>query len=422
MKRWLQRISLGLFGFIILALVFIFIRSTFTGRVDETALKLERANIPPGANAYDVLQTATNHFWWPDNRSQRLSELAHDTNWDDNLATTVLATNREALAGWDAAVKLPDLQVPEVSTFNDLLPYLSDWKRLALLAQVRENVLLHDGREQEAFNQIVNEIQIGRRMENSHGVLIVYLVGVAVESLGLNQLQHWVGKVHLSANQLKDYIRQIEPESGAEAAAFANAIKVEYQMNISTLDAMRQGKLTNSDTGEGFPSHGMVWPLFDFRQTQSLFAKGALILVDAAPRNYKDVNLSELESRSGTASLLLSGNPIGEIFYYMLMPTLASSLEKKSKIDVQLRATQTILALRAYQLTHGKLPENLNALVPEFLDKLPVDAFNGQPLHYSAEKKIIYSVGRNLKDDGGDDRSNAGPGQNHLDLVCEFAF
>ena len=425
MKKWFQKIGLGLFGFIILALVFIFIRSTMTGRVDETGLKLERANIPPGANAYDVLQTATNHFWWPewpDNQSQRFSELAFDTNWDGNLAAMVLATNREALAGWDAAVKLPNLQVPQVSTFIDWLPYLAEWKKLAQLAQVRENVLLHNGQEQEAFDQIVNEIQIGRRMENSHGVLIVYLVGVSVESLGLNQLQHWAGKVHLSPSQLEGYIRQIEPEPGAEAAAYANAIKVEYQVQISTLDAMRRGQFTNSETGGVFPSYGWIWPLFDFRQTRSMFAKGALTLVKAAPRNYKDVNFSELESRPGTASMLLSGNPIGEILYYMMMPALSKSFEKKSKLDVQVRATQTILALRGYQLTHGKLPENLDALVPEFLDKVPVDAFNGQPLHYSAEKKIVYSVGQNLTDDGGADRFNTDPDRSRLDLVFAFDF
>ena len=422
MKKWLQRISLGLFGFIILALVFIFIRSTYNGRVDDTGLKLERANIPAGANAYDVLQTATNHFWWPDNQRERLSELAHDTNWDGNLAATVLATNREALAGWDAAAKLTDLQVPGISTIYDLRFYLQDWKKFAMLAQVRENVLLHSGQEQEAVDQIVNQIQIGRRMENSRGDLIVYLVGDAVESLGLNQIQHWAGKVHLSPSQLKDYIRQIEPAPGAEAAAFANAMKVEYQVNISTLDAMRQGKLTNSVAGEDPPIHGWVWPIFDFRQTQSLFAKGTLTLVEAAPHYYKDIDLSQLESLRGTTSILLSGNPIGEIYYDMLMAALGGkSAEKKCEMDVQLRTTQTIIALRAYQLTHGKLPENLDALVPEFLDKVPVDAFDGQPLHYSPDRKIVYSVGQNLKDDGGND-SRPGPSNRPLDIVYKFDF
>ncbi len=33
-------------------------------------------------------------------------------------------------------------------------------------------------------------------MENSHGELIVYLVGTAVQAMGLNQMQHWSGKAH----------------------------------------------------------------------------------------------------------------------------------------------------------------------------------------------------------------------------------
>jgi hypothetical protein len=418
MKKWSQRISLSLFGIIILALVFVFIRSTYNGRFDDSGLELARANIPHGANAFDVLQSATNQLWWPDNQNLRLTELANDTNWDGKMAELVLATNREALAAWDAAVKLPDLQVPEVSSFDELMPYLGDWKTFARVAQVRQNILLHDGKDQEAFDQIISEIKIGRRMENSGGNLITYLVGVAVENLGLGQLRHWTGKVHLPAERLKDYSRQIEPAPGAEAEAFANAIKAEYQVDINTLNAMRRGNSTNA----GFPRHGMVWPIFDFRQSRALFAKGSLALLNAAPKYYMDVDVAQMDARPGTASILLSGNPVGEILYSMLMPALGSTLVKKSSVDVQVRSTQTILALRAHQLTHGKLPDNLDALVPEFLDKVPVDAFNGQPLHYSVEKKIVYSVGKNLKDDGGDDRSNAGPNQNHLDLDCKFDF
>jgi hypothetical protein len=107
----------------------------------------------------------------------------------------------------------------------------------------------------------------------------------------------------------------------------------------------------------------------------------------------------------------------------MTMPAVIPSLAKKSECDAQLQATRTILALRAYQLTHGNLPANLNALVPEFLDAVPVDDFDGQPLRYSVDRKIIYSVGKNLKDDGGDDRtSQTQSSQNHLDLVFKFDF
>ena len=89
----------------------------------------------------------------------------------------------------------------------------------------------------------------------------------------------------------------------------------------------------------------------------------------------------------------------------------------------RLQATRTILALRAYQLTHGQLPGDLNALVPEFLEAVPLDDFDGKPLRYSARKKIVYSVGKNLKDDGGDDRGSDAPElQRHLDLAYKFDF
>lgn len=423
MKKWLLRIGLGFLAVLALLLGIIFLRSLTPAPVQNQELQLVRASIPQGANGYDVLVAATNHIWWPKAQDQQLYDLAKDTNWDDVLAGTVLASNREALVGWDAAVKLPDFQIPEISTLNDMLPYLPGWKQLALLAEVRENVLLHNGQDTDAFDQILNHVRLGRRMQNSRGVLIVYLVGTAVHNMGLNQLQHWAGKTHLSPEQLKGYILQLKPQPGDAATAFANAIRVEHQMQINTLVALRDGRMTNSVSGGYQPHLWSVWPLFSFSQTKALFAQGALKLVKAAPYPYREANITEMESQPGRTSMFLSGNWTGQILYYMMMPALANSLERKSRNDVQLQATRTILALRAYQLTHGNLPADLKALMPEFLDAVPLDDFDGQPLRYSAGKKIVYSVGKNLKDDGGDDRTlPADSSQRHLDLVYKFDF
>jgi len=85
--------------------------------------------------------------------------------------------------------------------------------------------------------------------------------------------------------------------------------------------------------------------------------------------------------------MALSGNILGQIWFGLLAPAVIPSLAKKSQADAQLQATRTILALRAYQLTHGNLPSDLNALVPEFLDAVPVDDFDGQPLRYGQTGK-----------------------------------
>jgi len=423
MRKWFKRIALGIFIAFVPLYGFLMVRSSIPATVNDKELQFPRASIPASSNAFDVLQTAASHVWWPEKQLDQLNNLVRDTNWDDAFAATVLATNREALAGWDAAAKLPDFQVPEISisNFNESWPYLAEWKRLARLAEVRVNVLFHNGQDKEAFDQIVNHILIGRRMQNAHGPLIDYLVGTAVRSMGLSQMQHWVGKTHLTPDQLKDYIRQLGLNPDEEGIAFANTIKGEYQFQVESLDAMHQGKTTNSDSSSHYPRPVRWLPLFNFSQTKALFAQEDLKLVQAAPHHFNEANVADMESRPNLVSMYLSGNAVGQIMYYMSMPAVIPSLAKKSQGDVQLQATRTIFALRAYQLTHGNLPSDLSALVPEFLDAMPIDDFDGQPLRYSPDRKIVYSVGQNLKDDGGND-SRPGPSNRPLDLVYRFDF
>ena len=65
-----------------------------------------------------------------------------------------------------------------------------------------------------------------------------------------------------------------------------------------------------------------------------------------------------------------------------------------------------MLALKCYAIEYGELPASLDQLVPEYLDEIPADPFDGRPMRYSKEKKIVYSVGRDLIDSGGDTESD----------------
>ncbi|HEY0257762.1 MAG TPA: hypothetical protein VGC39_09995, partial [Candidatus Methylacidiphilales bacterium] len=60
--------------------------------------------------------------------------------------------------------------------------------------------------------------------------------------------------------------------------------------------------------------------------------------------------------------------------------------------------------LERYRLAHGSYPESLDALAPAYASEIPHDIFNGEPYHYHANSDgtfILYSVGWNEKDDGG---------------------
>ena len=79
--------------------------------------------------------------------------------------------------------------------------------------------------------------------------------------------------------------------------------------------------------------------------------------------------------------------PIGESNIELVQPTTAD----------------TGIAIERYRRQHGKLPEKLDELVPEFLPQVPVDPYDGQPLRYvvDAEGCRVYSVGMNHTDEGG---------------------
>ena len=65
---------------------------------------------------------------------------------------------------------------------------------------------------------------------------------------------------------------------------------------------------------------------------------------------------------------------------------------------------QVVFALERYRLAHNQYPESLEALIPLFMEKLPRDVIDGEPLHYRRQANgtfLLYSVGWNETDDGG---------------------
>lgn len=74
------------------------------------------------------------------------------------------------------------------------------------------------------------------------------------------------------------------------------------------------------------------------------------------------------------------------------------------QMTLNIAHTQNIigaLALENYFEDHGDYPENLTALVPDYLDKIPIDPHSNKPLQYRRVKEgyVIYSVGWNMKDE-----------------------
>jgi hypothetical protein len=65
---------------------------------------------------------------------------------------------------------------------------------------------------------------------------------------------------------------------------------------------------------------------------------------------------------------------------------------------------QADLAIRLYQHETGRLPRDLQQLVPEYLPSVPIDPHSGQPVIYRQATHgsfVLYSVGFDGQNNGG---------------------
>jgi hypothetical protein len=89
---------------------------------------------------------------------------------------------------------------------------------------------------------------------------------------------------------------------------------------------------------------------------------------------------------------------------FMTLPTSGFAAQTVVRINNTIDLANVACALERYHLEHGEYPETLTALSPQYLEKIPPDVVDGQPLHYhrtSNGRFILYSVGWNGQDDGG---------------------
>lgn len=80
-------------------------------------------------------------------------------------------------------------------------------------------------------------------------------------------------------------------------------------------------------------------------------------------------------------------------------------IRKELEAQTLQRLAVTAIAIQRFRKAQAKLPSDLNALVPGYLSAVPMDPMDGKPLRFRKESEssfLLYSVGRDGKDDGGD--------------------
>lgn len=86
-----------------------------------------------------------------------------------------------------------------------------------------------------------------------------------------------------------------------------------------------------------------------------------------------------------------------------LVPNAVTTMFKRATLDAMFETARIGMACKIYKNLHGDFPEDPAELASEILETIPVDPFTGHSYIYKKQDSgfIVYSIGSNLRDDGG---------------------
>lgn len=357
----------------------------------------------------------------------------YTSNCWPELGETVKA-NQEATAAIRAALEKPALGflVNYQQGFSAPLPHLTTMKKGSLWLSCATLVALHENDTTAAWENLKSEMDLIRK--NTGGPLIIcQLVRVAMTQIALSttwealQFPNWKDE-QLAQLQEQwssfDLLDQMEAGLSMERQ-MAGLAFVELRSSYKTYSSVkdnRNGSRSYNDFGQVLmnPSDGppsylgrrpryWLWKwrgsydeeLFDMHISQAgleavrQIRTGAAIV--PALNNFNNTISNLKKDHSDLERKFIFGNTLAGIPGPLLLRVADAELGRRMLV--------TAIALKRYRQQRGKYPMSLAELMPEYLQKAPIDFMDGKPLRYQRKDNdtfLLYSVGEDGVDNHGD--------------------
>ncbi len=337
----------------------------------------------------------------------------------------VLQASQPALKTLRQAVKLPHMRLTNWDVENPAVavavsfPQISQLREFAHLLSAEALWRKQNGDMDGAVDSCIVAFQLTRRMGDEPS-----LIGFLVQGTIFVITERTLWRVLSDADASPQAYHRLLAELQARDIDrdFTRALQMERAEGvIRWFELLQKVSLRELQT---LSSSNPRWNLaFYLRSKRTLLAENELLVLryferliayarKGPPYDLAALNRmnTEIERRVRGTSLLPSGWGGLEVVWQpyevaaILTPVFTTqAFDKAAQYHALQRLMQVAVALRLYRLEHGRCPDDLQALVPKYLPKVPIDPFDGKPLRYHRLAKgfKVWSIGPNLKDDGG---------------------
>ncbi|MCZ6889073.1 MAG: hypothetical protein O7H39_11310 [Gammaproteobacteria bacterium] len=318
-----------------------------------------------------------------------------------DAARWFLETNAVPIAGIHEALELEDGCFKPVWTSpaaSMVIPGIASLRGVACALATEQQVATQEGDAQHATWLLFELLHLDNALRHET-VMIGLLIRIVNRSAAMDRIERTVNLCGVEAKSLRLMESQLKRmESDLD---FHQAVVVERAIVLDSIEWIRSGGNSATIFGGG-------------RVGTSLAAWRHIPIVPALDAAYGLEMLTDLVNglhtpdaqsikHCKTIDARISGASWYEAMSRLLIPSLSRAVELWVRQTASARALRTALACERYRLSTGQWPDNLTALLPDYLDALPTDPFDGQTIRFERiEQGVkIWSIGEDQTDDGG---------------------
>jgi hypothetical protein len=314
----------------------------------------------------------------------------------------LLAENEEALSLLHEAVGFEHCRYPVYLTEgpNLTIDWLPSIRQSAFLLCLEGLLACERGDPNQAMESIRATLALAGSADAP--VLIVRLVRIAVEALAYRRVEYVVNRIPMEDEQLRTLSAWIETYHDDEGYRGALIGERCFGLEMFRYPA-------GSVSAQGGPGGKVINVLVGLRRLVGLHDRDMLSYIDLIQGQIAALELPNHEwfaVHDSVDGAVADVSKAG-LMTKMLMPALSRVFQLDSRSVAHRRAALTALGIERYRLAEGRLPGRLSDLVPAYLAAVPRDPFDGEDLRYDrlGAGYVVYSVGEDLSDDGGAEKS-----------------
>ena len=296
-----------------------------------------------------------------------------------------------------------------------VLPHYNLIQKITGVLRLRALAHLEAGRHAEAAHELATAFRLRAAIE-PEPMMIGHLVIITCDGLLLQPIWEGLAARRWTADELREIQRELRADD--LLADYVRAIRGERAIFVCAwLNGLRKAGSTRE-----------IGPMLDDDPEQRAWIKMYRQMADLYPRGWIDQNeatvcLAYQEMITGDLDLKARRVYAGRvkarqqrnanerknfdptrILLKMVTPVFESILSRAAQTQTACEQAEVACALERYFLNRHSYPQNLETLVPEFLDRVPTDLIDGAPLRYRLTddgRYLLYGMGWNERDDSG---------------------